>query len=209
MNYDRWRHCHPLSTWNVCFWDERQILRLLDRRPDWKYLYDQCEEIVEKCDIARLAIVDEYGGIYSDIDTVCHRSLNPLIAQLESRNMDLFVARGSWRSSIPFSWILPALLQVSNHGFGSAQPNHPIFSCFRQQLQKQMESPWLRFTWIPRIVRIFMRTGPWMFTLTLSRYVRKSTSGSNIAVLSSNLWQVHKSTKSHPYVTHYFANSWI
>ena len=65
---------HP--NWKYKLWTNEDVktLRLYNQE-----FYDQAEEIVEKANILRYEILNQFGGIYLDIDFECLKSLEPLI----------------------------------------------------------------------------------------------------------------------------------
>lgn len=72
-NLDRasrtWQHL-PGTTYKR--WNRNDVEALIDTTP-WKDTFYRLDHWVEQCDFARYIIVYTYGGIYSDMDTVCHR----------------------------------------------------------------------------------------------------------------------------------------
>lgn len=51
-------------------WNRQEIEEIVDKTP-WKTTFYSLEHWVEQCDFARYILVYLYGGIYSDMDTVC------------------------------------------------------------------------------------------------------------------------------------------
>lgn len=70
---------HP--GWSLQIWDENSFKSRL-----WEYMddklrafYDSLPHVVQKADVARMVILYQFGGVYTDLDFVC---LNPLRSKL-------------------------------------------------------------------------------------------------------------------------------
>lgn len=64
----------------IC-WDDDKIKNFLQKNYDKKYLdlYNLYTVPAQKADFARYAILYIYGGVYLDMDMVCHKNLEPLL----------------------------------------------------------------------------------------------------------------------------------
>lgn len=78
MYLNTWKVNNP--DFNIKIWFNDDIYKLLNE-VDPKYLsfYDNIKTTICKCDFIRMIIVYFVGGIYSDLDFFCLRSLNGLI----------------------------------------------------------------------------------------------------------------------------------
>lgn len=65
-------------------WNTREIYDLFWTNPQLqkyqRFFFYRLSKIIHKCDFARLALLLIYGGVYYDLDFICYRSLNNLIA---------------------------------------------------------------------------------------------------------------------------------
>jgi mannosyltransferase OCH1-like enzyme len=66
------------NEWQVKLWDEETILPLVSSFPGLAGRYAALDKLAMKADVARFAILKEYGGIYLDVDFLVERSLAPL-----------------------------------------------------------------------------------------------------------------------------------
>lgn len=71
---DTWKHHHP--DYKVMVWDEHNLPKLQNQT-----LFDKAKTHAERSDIARLEILQRYGGIYIDTDYECHRNIEPIIKE--------------------------------------------------------------------------------------------------------------------------------
>lgn len=75
-----WVNNHP--THKYILWDKNSIDELVNKT---KYfdIYSNYKYQIQKIDIARLIILFEYGGIYSDIDMICSKNTDSLFKDKE------------------------------------------------------------------------------------------------------------------------------
>lgn len=65
--------------WDYRFWTDDDLLAFFqNERPDLLNLYLSYPRPVQRADLARYCILQKFGGVYADIDTVCLASLEPL-----------------------------------------------------------------------------------------------------------------------------------
>jgi mannosyltransferase OCH1-like enzyme len=62
-------------SWDYMFWDETALLTQFAAGLRNQQQYDHMEELCGKCDIARIEILDKFGGFFIDADSIC---LSPL-----------------------------------------------------------------------------------------------------------------------------------
>eukprot|EP00928_Gymnodinium_smaydae_P056557 TRINITY_DN39927_c0_g1_i1.p1 TRINITY_DN39927_c0_g1~~TRINITY_DN39927_c0_g1_i1.p1 ORF type:complete len:673 (+),score=149.17 TRINITY_DN39927_c0_g1_i1:38-2056(+) len=83
------RTCRELYTtgeWKYYLWDECSLLRLLPRFPLAELFYSSTgRDSAFRSDILRYSILDAFGGVYLDADTVCLRRVDGLLEALEPR----------------------------------------------------------------------------------------------------------------------------
>lgn len=66
---ETWKKMNP--DWDYFFWDERALKTHFPGGLYNQKQYDDMEELCGKCDIARLEILNRYGGFFIDADSVC------------------------------------------------------------------------------------------------------------------------------------------
>lgn len=66
---------HP--NWTFYFWTDSSSRKLIeDRHKKLLFLYDHASNIVVKSDILRYVVIYEFGGVYTDVDTVSVRPMD-------------------------------------------------------------------------------------------------------------------------------------
>lgn len=64
--------------WEYRFWTDEDLLAFMrDEWPDLLELYLSYPRPVQRADLARYCLLQKYGGVYADVDTVCLASLEP------------------------------------------------------------------------------------------------------------------------------------
>jgi mannosyltransferase OCH1-like enzyme len=74
---DTWRNMNP--DWDYMFWDENRLKTLFPNGLRNQQQYDDMEELCGKCDIARLEILNKYGGFFIDADSICMAPLDDFL----------------------------------------------------------------------------------------------------------------------------------
>ena len=87
--------------------------------PDIYHIFSRCKYGVQKADIARLAILHHYGGIYYDLDILCLKELNTLI-DYNSNNIFLSMEPAEQTKKLFNSD------NILCNAFIAAPPNHPL-----------------------------------------------------------------------------------
>lgn len=85
-------HHPPASGWRIQTWDEdsiRGVLRAVapdfGETPDGLVAaVDAIPTIIQRCDVARVFILYQYGGVYADMDTLALQPLDGLLAKAEA-----------------------------------------------------------------------------------------------------------------------------
>lgn len=77
-----WRRVNP--TWMHHMWDESSLRELLggDR---WWDVYASQDEPMARADVARYALLQRFGGVYADADTMCVRPIDALLSHPTAR----------------------------------------------------------------------------------------------------------------------------
>lgn len=105
MLSDTWKEKHP--DWKYILWTDKEVkkLKLLNQ-----HLYDKSKSYIEKSDILRLEILNQFGGIYVDTDFECLKSLGNLNCYY-----DFYTGIGPSTSK-----------SMTPNGFIASAPGHPI-----------------------------------------------------------------------------------
>ena len=74
---ETWRKMNP--GWDYTFWDENRLKTLFPNGLRNQQQYDDMEELCGKCDIARLEILNNYGGFFIDADSICIAPLDDFL----------------------------------------------------------------------------------------------------------------------------------
>lgn len=79
---ESWKKYNP--KWQVVFWYNKDAERLwrLAIFSRFKEQYSKMKHI-EKCDFTRYAIMHAIGGVYVDLNTICYRNIDSLVASRE------------------------------------------------------------------------------------------------------------------------------
>jgi len=143
QNIQRFKDHHP--DWKFHLWNLQDCERILTLNfPNYLDLWNSFSNI-QKCDFSRYMILFVYGGVYTDLDCVCHKNIQDLIDGQEL----VFPKQG---------WI------VNNYFLCSSKGNK-----FWLRLMKRIpriECPKI----VPNILRVTYTTGP--MALTMECYSR-------------------------------------
>jgi mannosyltransferase OCH1-like enzyme len=74
---DTWKKMNP--EWDYMFWDEKAIGSHFTAGLRNQKQFDEMEELCGKCDIARIEILNSYGGFFIDADSVCLQPLDDFL----------------------------------------------------------------------------------------------------------------------------------
>ena len=96
-----WKLLNP--KFEIKLWNDDNMPELQNKKE-----YDFLTDITAKADLLRLEILNQYGGIYTDADTICMHSIRPVV-----ENLTLFGMTGLHK-------------KVAN-GFLGCTKNHPAF----------------------------------------------------------------------------------
>jgi len=109
-----WKDNHP--TWTYQFWTDADLRKLAaDKYPDHLPVFDQPQTFpgIMRGDLGRLMVLDQFGGVYADLDYASLKPLDPLL--VEGRNL--------------IGAAMPTDLKVGivPQAFLASTPGHPIF----------------------------------------------------------------------------------
>lgn len=68
-------------TYTIRYWYNTNTENLLQLYPKYYNFYKSLPRVINKCDFARMIILYHYGGIYSDLDFYCVRSIDDLLTK--------------------------------------------------------------------------------------------------------------------------------
>lgn len=75
-NWESFRLLHP--SWLLKTWTEEEMQPLVT--PKWGTLLNQCRLLIQRADIYRCIILEEYGGVYVDCDMLCLKPLDTFLS---------------------------------------------------------------------------------------------------------------------------------
>lgn len=144
------------ATWEIKLWGETEIVDILSE--DILSIYrDECV-YAAKADIARYFILEKFGGVYLDVDTVCLRPMDNLIntdmwyVPCESLVVSL---KNTYFNNIPSKY---RHMEIHNGFFGTKQ-GHGVFKIVEKLLKERKDHPTLVY-----------RTGPFLLTDAIFEY---------------------------------------
>ncbi len=174
-----WQQHHP--DWRHILWTDSDLeLFIAERFPWFLETYQDYPYAIQRVDAARYFILHEYGGVYSDLDIICARSCDFLLAH---------------QAVIP---------KTEPLGFSNdlmmAEAGHPFF----RQTIGNLEKAHRRFSrnrlLLPHF-RVMFSTGP----LYLTRQYRTFRAKEGIFILPPSLYTGRETTAI---IRHIRGNSW-
>lgn len=111
-NFNKWKELMP--DWEIKLWKNDDIHVLPKEYID---KINQAEKGVQKADLLKWFLVEQFGGIYIDCDVTPHRSMEPI----RRLGKQVVLCHDLW-----LEW------QFIAAGFFSAIPNHPLFKTAAQ-----------------------------------------------------------------------------
>ena len=76
---DSWKEYNP--DWEYVFLNDKELSNIVKKiNPGIFYKYENDPIYIKKFDAYRYAYIYEFGGLYADIDIICHRSIDSLIS---------------------------------------------------------------------------------------------------------------------------------
>jgi len=200
-NINGWKHNNP--DWKYIFWDEESIIKLLkNKHPDFLERFNSLDKDIKKCDAARYFILYEYGGIYADLDTTCHHSVDSLINNFKLNNYDIIFAEESQDAHDEYHW-KSKLRQLVSEQYGEIRfvGNAIIIS-------KASTEFWLEFLEASFNIADFTVLESFS-TWHLSKFLQETSTKSSYKILE---WENMLSTNYEPnksYFTHNYDATWF
>lgn len=111
-----WKTLHP--NWKIVTWDEVD-LRALAKGTRWERALDMCERLIQRADVLRCCVLEQFGGVYVDMDMYALKPLDELMKQHADK---IQVGETSFKG-VP--WI-HAVMRLNN-GIVFAPPKHPFW----------------------------------------------------------------------------------
>ena len=188
--------------------------------PELKHTYKKLPLPVQKADLFRYAYVCKQGGIYSDVDTICH---SPVHKYIDLKLGKLVVGTEMTPSSFPndisdYTALYHTPFQILQWSF-AAPPNHPALKSVLNRIRYAVN------TFSASDLETFSKdhrftlelTGPMMFTDVLLGHL-SDTKVPTIQLLVQNTWGYNpytqppvcedKSLQKEVKIEHLYAGSW-
>lgn len=191
-----WKDKHP--HWEFKLWTDEntKTLNLVNRE-----LFEAAPNYGEKSDILRYELLDQFGGLYCDVDFECLQSFDLL-----HDNLDFYTGLPGWRG-----------LHLNNGIIGCA-PGHPIIKKCVNDLKANYASQENNWS----IGGVFARSGPDYFTLCVQALL-DSIPGKNVVFPGSFFYplpplddrslRTREGAKAwiqpESFCIHYWASSWL
>lgn len=123
-----WKQHHP--DWEYRLWKDDDLNEFDSEVVD---LISAIDCYAQKTDIARIAILQRYGGLYVDTDYDCFRACDIL-----NQSFDFYTTmRGFPVLHMQFPDAFPSPIDVCNSAIGSI-PNHPILNTFLERVDDRL-----------------------------------------------------------------------
>ena len=189
--WDTFRVHHP--SWYLRTWTEEEMQALVT--PKWRALLRQCRLLIQRADIYRCIVLEEYGGVYVDCDMIC---LKPLDVFLSSTMVQVGACHGG---------LLSAFISVNN-GIIFAPPKAPVWDDVVVHMSRAFSTQTILDSLT--LVAVLRTTGPWLWSRVKGIVVHPPELFYSLKVskrkelLPSDYDALHES-----YVYHAQAGSWI
>jgi mannosyltransferase OCH1-like enzyme len=86
-----WQTHNP--DWQYRLWDDVENRAFLSRHYAWFLpYYDAYDHFIKRVDAVRVFYLYHYGGLYADLDSICLRSLEPLMREQEAAERDVLLS---------------------------------------------------------------------------------------------------------------------
>ena len=196
-NINSWKERN--RDYRYMFWDEENIKTLIKSSyPQYYENWIELNPLIKKCDSARYLILHKFGGIYADLDTYAHKSIDSLISD---KNLDDFLVVFSEESLDPQSWKSGISKEiVREHNLNQVIANAVMLSAKHQDF-------WLDFldaSFEISYKKLLDSFGPWH----LSRFFNKWPKKNHIKVLPYQ-YLLSSRVEECSYVTHSYDATWF
>ena len=143
-----WRVLNPRHT--IFVWGDKEAKQFIDEYADdtFKEMYKKCDNFGKKSDVLRYLILDNIGGVYSDIDFMCLSNIEHL------HDVNFFAGI-----------CLEKDFQLNNGVIGCTS-HHPIM----ENVFERVDLDGFKEIACPH-TRTLFQTGPWALTDAVKKYV--------------------------------------
>ena len=185
--------------WKIILWDRVKFETLLKsiKNDFYNHLYLKLPYQIQKIDFAKYIILYYYGGIYTDIDTICERSLDSL---LKKYRFSLIVSKITVYELINYKLI--------NNGVIISSKKNNFFNYLFLEISKNLDNKF----YYPKDYYIICSTGPICFSKAILNYVMDNNI--DIKILEDNYLEsckisdLNQYSKKGTYITHIHNSSW-
>lgn len=182
------KRLHP--GWQYILWTDKTIKSLKLKNMD---LYNHSKNFGQKSDILRYEILNQFGGVYLDVDIECMRSFDDL-----NENFDFYAAlEPLWPNT-------RTCLSVGNCVIASV-PDHPIL---QHCINKMRKTFFVNHK--DRLLNVVISTGPVFFTKACYAKASKSTY-KDIILPSAYFFPIGQPEPNnfYAYCRHHWTHSWL
>ncbi|EQC32807.1 hypothetical protein SDRG_09345 [Saprolegnia diclina VS20] len=168
---ESWKALNP--SYQYRFWSDDDIPIFVARHfPEYAILFQRFPVDIMRSDFFRYLAVLKYGGVWSDIDTLCLQPIDKWAPTMAPRGVSMMIGVELDASDVLLDW-WSLQLQFTQWTFAAA-PNHPI-------MRHVVEFIYQRFKAMPNIpTHVHIVTGPSIWTEAILDYFAKTTGVSSI-----------------------------
>lgn len=186
------------ENYEYIFWDENSINNFLQQNyPQYLNNYKNFNYMHQKIDFFKYILMNHYGGIYADIDTICLQNFDNLlkydgvvVCETMANKFESFITFGQQHSV--------------NNGVILSEKHHPFWLWYINNIFKQ-KGPWLT-----KFSEINNTTGPSFFSKCIYSY-----KGEGITILNHHAFEpcysgdIYCKVDNKSYADHQHAQTWI
>jgi hypothetical protein len=154
--YEKWQALHP--GWEIRLWTDETMREFVAASyPEFLASYDGYGRMIQRADSFRYLVLNQFGGVYSDLDVEPYMAIDQMIAPLQcfvGLEPLEHISDDRYHAGLPY---------LMSNAFMGAVPGHPLFKLIVELLPKLADQ------------ETFFSTGPSMLTaagLRLSRQDR-------------------------------------
>ena len=144
-NWESFRTLHP--SWYLKTWTEEEMVPLVTSK--WLGVLSECHLLIQRADIYRCIVLEEYGGVYVDCDMLC---LKPL---------DEFLTLDAVQVGGCHGGLLSAYISVNN-GIIFAPPKSPVWDTLIAQMTRAFSTTTIADSLT--LFAVLRTTGPWLWS---------------------------------------------
>ena len=196
-----WKNTNP--SWDYRFWDEESISSLiLSKYPEYYDQWISLDKMIKKCDSARYFIMHQYGGVYADLDTQCHKPLDILIQDYDLDDFEITFCEEAQNVNEHFHWKADLRNLVLKEYGGEKFIGNAVL------ISNKNNDFWLRF--LKASFRISNKSVLESFsTWHLSKFLNKYKATSEIKVLPFSILLSPTYLEGSSYITHNYDATWF